>query len=289
LAIEQLRVVPVAESYRLVRGLLYAQVSRGELELPVLPEVAAKVVSVAASPETDASSLSRIITADQALAAHVMRVATSASYQPRSPIESLQHAISWLGMAEVSDIAFTVAVQGKLMNVPGQKQKVMRMWKAAVATGLWARAVADATTRTGEACYLSGLLHEIGKPVCLQAASEISRRAAAPLIESELDALVAEFHVDVGAHLAVAWKLPVGVATTIRWWRDWQNAPERKDDCAIVYLAHHLATHMLEHSGSLAADTLAEDPVAEHLGLGLADVLALCAQNDHVQALVDHY
>ncbi|MCZ8131791.1 MAG: HDOD domain-containing protein [Steroidobacteraceae bacterium] len=289
MAIEQLRVVPVAENYRLVRSLLSAQVMRGELELPVLPEVAARVVSVSASAEADAPSLARIITGDQALAAHVMRVATSAAYQPRSPIESLQHAISWLGMAEVSDIAFTVAVQGKLMNVPGQKNKVMRMWKSAVATGLWASAVAEHTRHAGEACYLSGLLHEIGKPVCLQAASEIARRSASPLIESELDSLIAEFHVEVGSQLAVAWKLPVSVATTIRWWREWANAPERKDECAIVYLAHHLAGHMLEGTGSLAAGALAQDPVAEHLGLSLAEVLALCAQADHVQALVDNF
>jgi tRNA 2-thiouridine synthesizing protein E len=59
-----------------------------------------------------------MISGDQALAAHVMRVAKSAIYQPRHPIESLQHAISWLGMAVVSDIAFTVAVPGKLLNVP---------------------------------------------------------------------------------------------------------------------------------------------------------------------------
>ncbi len=289
MAIEQLKVVPTAENYRLVRGLLHAQVSRGELELPVLPEVAARVVAVAASPEMDAPGLARIITGDPALAAHVMRVATSAAYQPRTPIESLPHAISWLGMAEVSDIAFTVAVQGKLMNVPGQKHRVQRMWTSAVATGLWSRAVGEASTRPGEASYLSGLLHEIGKPVCLQAAAEISRRSASPLVDAELDALIEEFHVEVGMQLAAAWKLPPGVAGVIRSWRDWECAPERRDDCAVVWLAHQFAVEMLEGNGSLAAEALAEDPVAEHLGLGLPEVLALYAQTDHVRALVDNY
>lgn len=289
MAVQSTRPLAVADHYEFVRGLFGAQVARGELELPVLPEIAARVVSLAGSPEADAAQLARLITGDQALAAHVMKVATSASYQPRTPIESLQHAISWLGMAEVSDIAFTVAVQGKLLNVPGQKQRVLRMWKNAVATALWARSVADSTTRAGEACYLNGLLHEIGKPVCLQAVSELSRRAAAPLIESELDALVAEFQVDVGAQLAALWKLPPGVGGVIRWWSRWADAPGHRDAAAIVYLAHRLAEQMLEGMGTVGADELARDPVVEHLGLGLADVLALCAQGDHVHALVEGY
>jgi HD-like signal output (HDOD) protein len=289
LATEALHIAPIGGNYQLVRGMLGAQVAHGELELPVLPEVAARVVAVAASPEADAAGLARLITRDQSLAAHVMRVASSVAYQPRTPIESLQHAISWLGFADVADIAFTVAVQGKLLNVPGQRNRVTRMWKNAVATGLWARAVAEATRRKGEACYLAGLLHEVGQPVCLQAASEIARRAGVQLIESEYDALLAEFHVEIGAQLAQDWHMPASVATVIRSWRDWQAAPDHQDECAIVHVAHQFAGYMLECAGTLVADALASDPAAAHLQLELADVLALCAQSDHLQAVVDGY
>jgi HD-like signal output (HDOD) protein len=276
-------------NFEAVRGLFASQVARAELELPMLPEVAARVLGVATSGDADAAAVARLITADPALAAHVMRVASSAIYQPRSPIESLQHAISWLGLSEVADIAFTVAVQGKLLNVPGQKARVLRMWKHSVATAVWSRLVAEATGRPADAAYLNGLLHEIGKPVCVQTIAELARRAATPLVEAEFDSLVAEFHVQVGVQLANAWKLPGGVAGVIEGWQDWANVGERRDCCAIAYFAHHLATGMLENYGSLAADALAADPVTEYLGLGLADVLALCAQSDHVQALVDHY
>lgn len=285
-----MRAVAAPESnYELVRGVFASQVARAELELPVLPEVAARVVSVASSAETDAAALSRLITNDPALAAHVMRVASSAAYQPRSPIDSLQQAISWLGMSEVSDIAFTVAVQGKLLNVPGQKARIQRMWKCAVATAAWSRLVAEVTRHSAETAYLSGLLHEIGKPVCLQTIAELARRAATPLIESEYDAMVAEFHVDVGTQLAVAWKLPASVTNVIRGWSRWADVTEGREACAVAYLAHHLATGMLENYGTLVAEALASDPVTEFLGLQLGDVLALCAQADHVQALVDHY
>lgn len=289
MAVQSTRPLAVADHYEFVRGLFGAQVARAELELPVLPEIAARVVSIAGSPEADAAQLARLITGDQALAAHVMKVATSASYQPRTPIESLQHAISWLGMAEVSDIAFTVAVQGKLLNVPGQKQRVLRMWKNAVATALWARIVADSTTRAGEACYLNGLLHEIGKPVCLQALSEVSQRAGARLTSEELDGLINEFSMPVGERLAAEWKMPGVVGTSIRWWKDWVDAPSHRDPAAIVYLSHVLSEHMLGASGPLAAEALADDPVAGHLGLGMKDVQELLARTPAVRASVDSY
>jgi HD-like signal output (HDOD) protein len=290
LSVHVLRSVgPAASNFELVRGVFVSQVTRGELELPMLPEVAARVLGVALAADTSATSLARLISGDPSLAAHVMRVASSAAYQPRAPIESLQHAISWLGMAEVSDVAFTVAVQGKLLNVPGQKARVQRLWKSSVATAVWSRLVAEASGRPTEVAYLNGLLHEVGKPVCLQTIAELARRAATPLIESEFDQLMAEFHVDVGAQLATAWKLPPAVTRVIRGWQDWPDADEGRDCCAVAYLAHHLATGMLENYGTLVADALAADPVTEYLGLGLADVLQLCAQSDHVQAVVDHY
>lgn len=272
-----------ADNPEFIRTLFLAQLERGDLELPVLPEVAARVVSFSGSPDADAAGLAKLITADQSLAAHVMRVATSAIYQPRNPIESLQQAITWLGMAEVSEIAFSVAVQGKLLNVPGQKARVQQMWKQAVATALWSRVVADAAGKPAETSYLCGLLHEIGRPACLQALVEFSRRAKVPLSDAELDALVGEFHVEVGAQLASRWKLPPNIGIVIRWWRDWSTAPERQDACAIVNLAHTIAGHMLAGSAALAVEELASDPVAAHLALGPAEITALCAQSERLK------
>ena len=278
-----------ADNLEFVRGVFHALITRCELHLPVLPEVAARVVAVAGSPDTESASLARLIVGDQSLAAHVMRVATSAINQPRQRIESLQHAISWLGIAVISDIAFTVAVQGKLLNVPGQKARVRVMWKQAVATALWARVVAESLGSRGDASYLSGLLHEIGKPACVQALVELSNRTSTPLSDEEFDALIAEFHVEVGAQLAASWHLPANVVAVVRDWRRWSEAAEERDSCAIVHLAHHLAEHMTAKSELLAAEALSADPAAAHLGMGRAEIEALCAQSDHVRALVEGY
>ena len=286
---ERLHRLAGAENLEFVRSVFHALIKRGELQLPVLPEVAARVVSVAGSPDTDSSALARLIVSDQSLAAHVMRVATSAINQPRHRIESLQQAISWLGMAVISDIAFTVAVQGKLLNVPGEKARVRVMWRQAVATALWSRVIAEALGSKADASYLSGLLHEIGKPACVQSIVELSRRTATPLSETEFDALIAEFHVEVGAQLAASWRLPENVVAVVRDWRNWSESADAREACAVVYLAHHFADHMLANASALAAESLAVDPAVVHLGFGRGELEALCGQTEHVRALVEGY
>jgi HD-like signal output (HDOD) protein len=289
LSTERVRRLAGADNIDFIRGLFAAQIARGELELPVLPEIAARVVAAAASHQTDAPALSRLIVGDPSLAAHVMRIANSAVYQPRTPIDSLQQAIAWLGMSEVADIAFTVAVQGKLLNVPGQKARVQRMWRMAVGAALWSRQVAAAAGCRAEVSYLGGLLHEIGKPACLQAIMELSRRAATPLADEEIDALIAEFQLEVGATLVGNWALPDSLCQVVRGWPDWAAAGPSRNACAIVYLAHHLAEHMAANSGSLAAEALAADPVAAQLGFGLGEILALVGQGEAIRALAEGY
>jgi HD-like signal output (HDOD) protein len=281
---ERLAVLAGADNLEFVRTLFRAQIARGELEVPVLPEVATRVIAMADASDTDAAALSRLILADPPLAAHVMRVATSAIYQPRRSIQSLHTAISWLGVAEVCDIAFAAVVEAKLLNVPGQKARAQRIWRQAVACALWARLVAEATGGGADTRYLSGLLHEIGRPVCLQAVLDLSRRAATPLVDEDIETLIGEFHVDVGRQLASRWKLPDGVVQAIKSWAQWADAGAYAGSCAVVYLAHRLAELTGATAGPIDTALLALDPVCEYLGLGADGLEALAARADHVRA-----
>jgi HD-like signal output (HDOD) protein len=275
-----------AENCEFVRGLFAVRIARGELDLPLLPEVAMRIVQLATAAEVDAAEIARLIGRDQALATHVLRVAGSAAHRPEQPIESLQQAITWLGLAEVADIALTVAAQGKLLSVPRQRSRVQRLWRHALAVAFWSRAVALAVGRAAEASYLCGLLHEIGRPICLQQVAELSQRAGARLTAEEFEQLGVEFAVPVGERLAQQWRLPEACVATIRWWQQWADAPAHRDQAAIVFLGHQLADHMFANSMSLAADALAVDPVASMLGLGLPELLQLVVGSDRIQALV---
>jgi HD-like signal output (HDOD) protein len=276
-------------NYGFIHELVTTLVDSGQVDVPVLPEVAARVVALATSHEADAVRLAKLITSDPALASHVMRVAASAAYMPNSPLSSLNQAITWLGLAEVANIAFTVAVQGKLLNVPDQRSEVLAMWREAVCTGVWAREMAPQIHSDPGALYLCGLLHEIGKPVVLQSVIDVSRRTRTPLTARERVRLMNDFKVRVGARVVQDWKLPELVASTVRHWHNPVDAAANRREVATIALAHRLSEFALNDDSDLARSSLLGDPNAACLGLGTAGMEGLLNRTERVLAQVRTY
>ena len=161
------------DSCAIVHGLLERCLISDELAVPMLPEVAFRVVRSAPGGFVNAQQLAEIINADPALTMHVLRIANSAANRPASPIVTLAHAVAWLGFEEVANIAFTLALQGKMLDVKGQQHKARRLWRHSLASALWSRQLAHMLAKEAGMCYLCGLLHNIGKVVTLGAVHEL--------------------------------------------------------------------------------------------------------------------
>ncbi len=278
-----------SEAHAVVRRELASLLDYGRLELPMLPENAARVVALAGSADANALGLARLIASDQALAARVMKVARSAAYQPSSPINSLQHAIAWLGLGEIADIAFTAAVQGRLLAIPGQRPRAMHMWQVAVACAIWSREVAAMARKYSEVIYLCGLLHDIGKPVALLAASDLAGKLGVRLEDEAFEALVHEFHAPLGLLLAQRWKLPEPVSACIRSWPDPSAATEHGDVVRVVHVAHHVAELVSAQGAELARQALGTNPVLDEINIGPDRLKALIDRTDWVMGQVRAY
>ena len=134
--------MPDSNLYTLVSEKLHSKIERNQLEVPMLPEVAGKVVRLTQDPESDASELAKLIQSDQTLAGHVMRVANSAAYSPNSSMVSLQQAITRLGMKLIAEIALGASINSTLFNTPGFEKHISYELKYSLAAGIWAKEVA---------------------------------------------------------------------------------------------------------------------------------------------------
>src|SRR3984957_19532555 len=85
----------------------------GPQTIAPLPRVCAQLAELTAQTEIDGSQLGRLIQSDPWLAGEIMRVANSPALRPRAAIVSLQQAVSWLGVAEVRNIAMAVMLGGE--------------------------------------------------------------------------------------------------------------------------------------------------------------------------------
>jgi HD-like signal output (HDOD) protein len=273
----------------ILHGLLERSLANQELVVPLLPEVAVRVVRAGPKGSTNAQQLADIISADPALTMYVLRVARSAAKQPASPIGTLPHAVAWLGFDEVANIAFTLALQGKMLDVKGQQHKARRLWRHSLASALWSRQLAHMLAQETGMCYLCGLLHNIGKVVALGAVHDLAQRAGKKLTGDEYDRLIESFHRHIGARVVSAWSLPSPVFTVTSQWEVYAAAGTARFESNVVNVAHRLADFTLLESTELARDLLVTDAAYRDLGLTAADGEPLFDSAAAINAELDRY
>ncbi|MBH0200167.1 MAG: HDOD domain-containing protein [Nitrospira sp.] len=270
---------------QLERSLLQ-KLEQGELELPLLPQVASQVMALASDPAADAAKLSSLIHQDQALAAHVLRIANSPAYMPRSPVVSLQHAVAMLGINLLSEIAFTASLKAGAFQVPGHEDEVKQLWRHSLASGAFAKEVARARRVNVESAFLCGLLHAIGKPVVLRTAAAIAQKQNIPADKSMLRMLMNGYHSRVGCLIADKWSLPKQVAEAIQYYSDYDHAVSFRQECLLTYVADRLATHLLTPD-DMPEDSLRDHPVFAELNLYPNDIDQLVSCRERVLAVVN--
>jgi HD-like signal output (HDOD) protein len=277
------------DGLELVRGLVERCVVRDELDIPCLPDVAVQIVRSGTKNSGDAHGLAHIIHADAALTQYVLRIASSAAKRPAMPITSLQHAIAWLGIDDVANIAFTLALQGKMLHVEGQHRKARRLWRHSLASALWARQLSDMLARDTGLCYLCGLLHNIGRAVTLGVVHEVAQRAGQRLGGEQYDWLIEIFNREVGKRVMSAWMLPAPVPSVVALWESYASAGAVRPESNLVNVAHKLADFTLHESSMMTREELALDPAYRDLGLSSQDAEGLFDSTASINAELDRY
>ena len=157
--------------------LLLARVPRGTGEAPRLPEA------------------ERLVLADQALAAMVLRVANSPLYGKPGGIVSLDAAVRHLGAAVVRRIAAGMAASVSPPAATGlERHRFVEHYLAAAAA---CKALAKRTGVSPEDAYAAGLLHSLGQAAFAWGSApkyaEVLRRSAdekRPLRDVEKELMV---------------------------------------------------------------------------------------------------
>lgn len=259
-----------------LRSFIIHKLEGKDLDLPLLPIVAHQVLLVSGDPQADSKKLSSLIQQDQALAGQILRMANSPAYSPRSPIVSLQQAITWLGMNMLAGLAFSVSVQKGVFNTTGYEKEVQGLWRQALATGLYGKEIARRIRHNVENAFLCGLLHGIGKPAMLHLLAQDPQRNTSPLRWPVIETLFEEFHIQAGIALADSWQLPEPVKESILYYPDdqYHKATSPTKGAVITCLADHLASWVLETT-SMEEDRLRTLPVVQDLNFYPEDISAL--------------
>lgn len=224
-----------------LREALVARVS-GPLALPMLPQTAGQVLAMCQDDNVRMERLVELIGRDQALAAHVLRLANSATNAPLAPIFSLPQAIGRLGLGTVGGAALAIALREKVFQAPRHEQRLRELWHHSAVTACYAREITQLLRKDHDSPFLCALLHDVGMPIALQCLSDLEREGLTPeQPPAVVEAVLHEFHTELGARLAELWKLGPFVRLVIRHHHEPAARNYRPDDLAIVVLADALA------------------------------------------------
>ena len=256
---------------------LREDVERGRIELPLLPHVAAEVLSSSLDERSDAARLAELIQQDQSLATHVLRVVNSPAFRGAIEIVALQQAIARLGMERIREIALSASLKGAVFK-PGHYQSVVdENWRIGLASGLWSKEIARACRKNVEMAYLCGLLHNIGVPLILHRLGDL----CSSLGPAALDPLLRELAPLAGERLAIEWKLPDLVPVTIANLDQFQNAGDAQDAVAVAATGVALGRWMCTKT-ILISEVIAL-PSTQHLSLYPDDVEKVLAKLDSIR------
>ncbi|MFT7414410.1 MAG: HD-like signal output (HDOD) protein [Methylophagaceae bacterium] len=261
-------------------------INRGDIEVPMLPEVANKALLLAQNPDSDSIEMAQLIQSDQSLAGHVMRIANSAAYTPMSNLVSLQQAVARLGMGVISEIALAAAIGAKMFNTPGYEDYVSGIWRHALATSLWAKEVARHRRSNVEVAFLAGLLHSIGRPAILQTIIELAKKEQIVLTQQDIHQLENTYCHRLSEAVVNLWKMPSLVVEAISTYTDYNKTLTTSTQAAQLTIGARFASYMLMPE-RLDKETLFILPALSTLNLYQDEVEKLLNQTDAIKARLE--
>ena len=205
-------------------------------KLPSLPKLYHDLMSAMGRPEVSCRMVADIIERDSAMSAKILQLANSAYFGATKSISRIDHAIVYLGLELVKNLALSVHVFASLTE-QRVESSLESLQEHAIRTARVAKRLLPAEQKAQQA-FTAALLHDVGQvvlAVCIpeghRQVVETSRRSGRPLHEVETEVLGVD-HAAAGAYLLGLWGLPFPIVEAVAYHHDPGGAGERTFDVA---------------------------------------------------------
>ena len=277
-----------------IERIIHNRISTGKLVVPALPEVAHECLAALKNPDAAPRRIVAILERDPVAAAQVVAAANSAAYGGVA-LRSLAQAVTRVGAQRLKTILVEYAARTLFESSNLRiRAACKRVWDHSLAVALLARDIAALVHADDpDACYLAGLLHDVGKPIVAGMLLEVERslgsQGAATITPEIWEDIVAQVHRPVGAALAAKWQLPADVVEAIRDASEYDPS-NRASPANVVRFANAMAKREGFVSGPIDTDDVdalvmigrsmlnIDEQVASRLATGLAEQISAAAR-----------
>jgi HD-like signal output (HDOD) protein len=253
-----------------------------------LPSLADNVVQLARLTQDEVAGNRRVAMAlarDQVMSAKLLRLANAASYGSRGKVDSLEQALTLVGLTDFRVLVLASGALSAMQKVAGLD--LAKHWRHGFVTAQIAATLSQALRRPEGYTYVGGLLHTIGVLLVHVAdpekAGEVMQRTDGgsylDRVQVEREILGTD-HAEIGGELLRRWRLPDKLVETIQGYPD--AGVDGKSPASIIRLANSAAFDWV--SGAEIATIWAA--IQEDLGqeLGGSESFETCIRDGEAEA-----
>jgi len=218
-------------------------------KLPELFFVALKVAKMLNAYDMDVNvqELAKIISLDQSLTTHLLRLCNSAHYGFSKKIVSINDAVTKLGIKVLKSLVFVAVSQGVLnQDVKGYGLEKGELWKNSVSCAVYSKKIAEMVKYSDpETAFTAGLLRDIGKLMIHEYVGISYSDILATINKEKITFLNAEQkvigfdHCQIGSEMAKKWNFPTILTDVIQYHHSPELAIEAGcEDLKLISIVH---------------------------------------------------
>jgi HD-like signal output (HDOD) protein len=185
-----------------------------EVRVPPYPAVASSLDRLNRDGRATVAEVASIVATDAALAATVLRHATSAAARSNAPA-TLETAVSRLGLDELTRVVIATTI-GVSAGAAGPLAALRRdQWRRSLLSAMFCRELAGRRGVAPDQAFLAGLLHDFGAIVVVACIESLGAAALPVLPETTWRRMVEDLHIEFGMVVVARWQLPEPISEVV--------------------------------------------------------------------------
>ena len=195
------------------------RIDRGDLELPPAPKIAIRIRQLV-DLNADIDEVVKLLKHDLSISTQLIRTSNSVAYGGFEKNLSTGQAVRRLGIDRSVEVVMAICCRGYFVtNHPDYKQLVEDLWWHSLACAHAATRIAGhKKIDVEEDLFALGLLHDIGKLILIQAASNLQmpKKSGMDIEPEALQSMLTDYHGQIGMRILRKWGYSKAFAALIQ-------------------------------------------------------------------------
>lgn len=223
---------------------LMDDVTKGQLDLPTLPEVALKVRKLVEDPMVPADKIAKLVGTDAALSARLLQVANSVFFRGLNSVDNVRTAVVRLGGVCVRNVVASLVMRQiyQADQMGAIKKELLDLWVHGARVAAISHVIAKRFTDLNpDEAMLGGLIHDIGVLPILKRAPKF------PEVMEDKEILyrvIDKTHQEIGKLILEEWHFPESLVSVAAEHENLMRDPGPEVDYVDVVMVANLHSYM---------------------------------------------